>query len=98
MAEIKIDQSFVSQMLARSEDLAIVEVVIRLGRAFGRSLVAEGVETPAHIKRLLALGCDVMQGYALARPMPPDDIPRWVREFRPDPAWSRPAAVGVDEC
>ncbi|MGD1015799.1 MAG: EAL domain-containing protein [Roseiarcus sp.] len=96
VAEIKIDQSFVRQMLARSEDLAIVEVVIRLGRAFGRSLVAEGVETPAHIVRLLALGCDVMQGFALARPMPPDDIPRWVREFRPDPAWGR-AAVGMDE-
>jgi EAL domain-containing protein (putative c-di-GMP-specific phosphodiesterase class I) len=97
VAEIKIDQSFVRQMLARSEDLAIVEVVIRLGRAFGRSLVAEGVETPAHIVRLLALGCDVMQGFALARPMPPDDIPRWVREFRPDPAWGRTAAVGMEE-
>ena len=64
VSEIKIDQSFVRQMLTRPEDLAIVEAVIRLGRAFGRSLVAEGVETPAHIKRLLAMGCDVMQGYA----------------------------------
>jgi diguanylate cyclase (GGDEF)-like protein/PAS domain S-box-containing protein len=97
VAEIKIDQSFVRQMLARAEDLAIVEAVIRLGRAFGRSLVAEGVETSAHIMRLLALGCDVMQGYALARPMPAGDIPRWVREFRPDPAWRRPAG-GVEEC
>ncbi|MGD0640897.1 MAG: EAL domain-containing protein [Roseiarcus sp.] len=93
VSEIKIDQSFVRQMLSRSEDLAIVEAVIRLGRAFGRSLVAEGVETPAHIKRLLAMGCDVMQGYALARPMPASDIPRWVREFRPDPAWLRHAGA-----
>ena len=97
VAEIKIDQSFVRQMLARSEDLAIVEVVIRLGRAFGRSLVAEGVETPAHIVRLLALGCDVMQGFALARPMPPDEIPRWLREFRPDPAWGRTAVGAMEE-
>ncbi len=96
VSEIKIDQSFVRQMLTRPEDLAIVEAVIRLGRAFGRSLVAEGVETPAHIKRLLAMGCDVMQGYAVARPMPAGDIPRWVREFRPDPAWLRPA--GAEEC
>ena len=89
--EIKIDQSFVGHMLASAEDLAIVESVIGLGRAFGRSVVAEGVETPAHIVRLLALGCDVMQGYALARPMAGDEIPDWAREFRPDPVWARPA-------
>jgi len=93
VAEIKIDQSFVRQMLTRAEDLAIVEAVIRLGRAFGRSLVAEGVETPAHIPRLLALGCDVMQGYALARPMPAGDVPHWVREFRPDRNWLLPAGA-----
>jgi diguanylate cyclase (GGDEF)-like protein/PAS domain S-box-containing protein len=85
--EIKIDQSFVGQMLARQEDLAIVEAVLGLGRAFGRSVVAEGAETPAHIASLLALGCDVMQGYALARPMAAEDFLRWLRAFRPDPAW-----------
>ena len=86
--EIKIDQSFVLHMLDRAEDLAMVESVIGLGRAFGRSIVAEGVETAQHIVRLLALGCDVMQGYALARPMAAADIPRWLSEFRPDPAWA----------
>ncbi len=96
VAEIKIDRSFVRQMLTRSEDLAIVDAVIGLGRAFGRSLVAEGVETPAHIARLLALDCDVMQGYALARPMPAGDVPRWISEFRPDPRWLRPVG-GVEE-
>ncbi|MBI5786754.1 MAG: EAL domain-containing protein [Rhodocyclales bacterium] len=85
--EIKIDQSFVGHMLVRSEDLAIVDAVIGLAHAFGRSVVAEGAETPAHIGRLLELGCDVMQGYALARPMAADDFLRWAREFRPDPAW-----------
>ncbi len=85
--EIKIDQSFVRNMLEKDEDLAIVEAVIGLSRAFGRSVVAEGAETPAHIDRLLALGCDVIQGYALARPMPAADLPGWVRGFRPDPAW-----------
>jgi EAL domain-containing protein (putative c-di-GMP-specific phosphodiesterase class I) len=89
--EIKIDQSFVGHMLARAEDLMIVEAVIGLSRAFGRSIVAEGVETSDHVTHLLALGCDVMQGYVLARPMAGDDIPRWVREFRPDPAWYPPA-------
>ncbi len=88
--EIKIDHTFVRHMLERPEDLAIVEAVIGMGRAFGRSLVAEGAETPAHISHLLTMGCDVIQGYALARPMAAADIPRWVREFRPDPAWVRP--------
>ena len=89
--EIKIDHSFVRHMLERTEDFAIVEAVIGMGRAFGRSIVAEGAETPAHIIRLLDMGCDVIQGYALARPMVAADVPRWVREFRPDPAWYRPA-------
>ena len=88
--EIKIDQSFVGHMLARGEDLVIVEAVIGLGRAFGRAIVAEGAETPAHIARLLELGCDVIQGYALARPMAADDFLRWTTGFRPDPAWLIP--------
>jgi len=85
--EIKIDQSFVGQMLARSEDLMIVEAIIGLAQAFDRSVVAEGAETSAHIVRLLGMGCAVMQGYALARPMPADDVACWVRSFRPNPAW-----------
>ena len=89
VTEIKIDRSFVSHMLEREDDRAIVEAVIRLAGAFGRTVVAEGVETPAHIARLIELGCDVMQGYALARPMPAEDLPRWVSEFRLDPAWRR---------
>jgi predicted signal transduction protein with EAL and GGDEF domain len=88
--EIKIDQSFVGHMLERGEDLVIVEAVIGLGHAFGRSIVAEGAETLAHINRLMELGCDVIQGYALARPLAADDFLRWVVEFRPDPAWHHP--------
>ncbi|MDD5249760.1 MAG: EAL domain-containing protein [Rhodocyclaceae bacterium] len=89
--EIKIDQSFVRNMLTSVEDLAIVEAVIGLGRAFRLSVIAEGAETPAHIGRLIELGCDVLQGYALARPMAAAALPRWVREFRPDPAWQATA-------
>ena len=90
-AEIKIDQTFVRHMLKRAEDLAIVDAVIGMARAFGRAVVAEGVETPAHINRLLALGCDVMQGYALARPMPAEEFLRWVEDFKPDAGWHSPA-------
>ncbi len=90
--ELKIDQSFVRNMLAEPQDLAIVEAVIGLARVFRHTLVAEGAETPAHVARLLALGCDVMQGYALAPALAPEAFARWVRGFRPDPAWLAPAA------
>jgi EAL domain-containing protein (putative c-di-GMP-specific phosphodiesterase class I) len=87
--EIKIDQSFVRKMLADAEDLAIVEAVIGLGRAFRLTVVAEGAETPAHVARLLELGCDVMQGFALAAAMPPEEVVGWLTRFRSDPAPAR---------
>jgi len=76
-------------MLTDAENLAVVQGVIGLGAAFQRSVVAEGVETPEQIVRLLELGCDVMQGYALAPPMEAADVPAWVRDFRPSPTWSK---------
>ncbi|HUW49728.1 MAG TPA: EAL domain-containing protein [Sulfuricella sp.] len=87
--EIKIDKTFVGGMLTDAENLAVVQGVIGLGAAFQRSVVAEGVETPEQIVRLLELGCDVMQGYALAPPMEAADVPAWVRDFRPSPTWSK---------
>jgi diguanylate cyclase (GGDEF)-like protein/PAS domain S-box-containing protein len=94
--EIKIDQTFVRDMLEDADDQAIVEAVIGLGRAFRRTVVAEGAETSAHIARLLSLGCDIVQGYAIARPMSGTDIAKWIRDFKPDPNWGRPAPV-IDE-
>ena len=84
---LKIDQSFVRDMLADSEDMAIVEGVIGLAEVFRRNVVAEGVETPAHGVLLLNLGCELAQGYGIARPMPADDLPRWLDRWRPDPQW-----------
>jgi EAL domain-containing protein (putative c-di-GMP-specific phosphodiesterase class I) len=68
---IKIDQSFVRDMLEDTEDRAIVEGVVGLARVFRREVIAEGVETPAHGALLLQLGCELAQGYGVARPMPP---------------------------
>ncbi|MBK1681509.1 EAL and GGDEF domain-containing protein [Rhodocyclus tenuis] len=86
---LKIDRSFVRDMLVDEEDLAIVEGVIALTRAFRRKVVAEGVETPEHGLALLHLGCDCAQGYGIARPMPAGAIADWIANFRPDPTWSR---------
>ncbi len=84
---IKIDQSFVRDMLDDADDLAIVNGVIGLASAFHRKVIAEGVETVAHGTLLLSLGCELAQGYGIARPMPAADIPGWVASWRPNAAW-----------
>ncbi len=87
---LKIDQSFVRDMLWDLGDLAIVEGVIGLATAFRRAVIAEGVETSEHGELLLRLGCDLAQGYGIARPMPADELPGWIAGWRPHPAWSDP--------
>jgi EAL domain-containing protein (putative c-di-GMP-specific phosphodiesterase class I) len=86
---LKIDQSFVRDMLDDADDLAILEGVIGLAKAFHRKVIAEGVETVAHGTRLLELGCDLAQGYGIARPMPAEDFPAWVASWKPDSAWQK---------
>ena len=85
---LKIDQSFIRNMLDDPDDLAIVEGVIGLTQAFQRKVIAEGVETVEHGLVLLLLGCDMAQGFGIARPMPADQLPAWIRQFRPDELWS----------
>ena len=84
---LKIDQSFVRDMLDDADDLAILDGVIGLASAFRRDVIAEGVETIAHGELLMQLGCDLAQGYGIARPMPASAIPGWAAQWRPDPAW-----------
>lgn len=86
--ELKIDQSFVQGMLHDPDDLAIVQSIIGLGAAFRRQVIAEGMETREHGYLLLRLGCELAQGYGIAHPMPADDFPEWVAQWRPDPLWS----------
>jgi EAL domain-containing protein (putative c-di-GMP-specific phosphodiesterase class I) len=84
---LKIDQSFVRDMLEDPDDLAILQGVIGLAAAFKREVIAEGVETVAHGTALLRLGCELAQGYGIARPMPPEQLPAWAATWRPDAAW-----------
>ena len=69
---IKVDQSFVRNMLNDEGDLAIVQGIIALARTFGLEIVAEGIETARIYRKLLDMGCEVGQGYGIARPMPAD--------------------------
>ncbi|MBA6348733.1 EAL domain-containing protein [Colwellia sp. BRX8-9] len=84
---IKIDQTFVREMLENADDSAIVEAVIGLAKAFRRDVIAEGVETIPHGLALLKLGCQLAQGYGIARPMPAIDIPKWVSNWKADDSW-----------
>lgn len=84
---LKIDQSFVFGMLNNPNDYAIVSGVVGLASSFKRKVVAEGVESIDHVLMLMDLGCDLMQGYVIARPMSADRIPLWMDKFQPDPLW-----------
>lgn len=85
---LKIDQSFVRDMLQDEEDLAILEGVIRLAAAFRRQVIAEGVETRRHGDELLKLGCELAQGYGIARPMPAAELPEWTRRWQQQAIWT----------
>lgn len=71
---LKIDQSFVFDMLEDLDDAAIVDAVITLARALGLKTLAEGVETQAHVDALKTKGCDAMQGFFFSRPLLTDDF------------------------
>ena len=79
---LKIDRSFVQNMLTDPQDRAIVEGVISLSGTFGCVVVAEGVETAAHARMLLDLGCEIGQGTGIAAPMPAAEVAPWVREYK----------------
>ena len=88
---LKIDQSFVHDMLNDPDDLSIVDSIIGLAAAFRRNVVAEGVETVAHGTLLLRLGCDLAQGYGIARPMPAAELAAWIDAWSPPEAWRQVA-------
>ncbi|WP_236237242.1 putative bifunctional diguanylate cyclase/phosphodiesterase [Pseudomonas faucium] len=84
---IKIDKSFVRDILHDQDDLALTGAVIGLARAFGREVVAEGLESVEHGRVLMALGCELAQGYCIAPPMPATQVVPWVAGYRQPSEW-----------
>ncbi|MBI5890330.1 MAG: EAL domain-containing protein [Nitrosomonadales bacterium] len=82
---LKIDQSFIRDMLEDKGDLAIVQGVIALAKAFDRKIVAEGVETEELFRALVDMGCECGQGYGIARPMPASELPAWLEKWNRAP-------------
>jgi diguanylate cyclase (GGDEF)-like protein len=89
--ELKIDRGFVGDMLEQPAHAAIVHSVVDLGHNLGLRVVAEGVETDEVLAHLSDRGCDLVQGYLLARPMPLDALVQWLAQETP----ARPTAPAV---
>jgi EAL domain-containing protein (putative c-di-GMP-specific phosphodiesterase class I) len=77
--ELKIDKSFVQRMARDASDAVIVRSTIDLAHNMGLYVVAEGVEDETTLERLRALGCDMVQGFFLAKPMTAKDVAHWMR-------------------
>ena len=97
VTQLKIDQSFVRDMLDDPDDLAILGGVLSLATAFRRQVIAEGVETVEHGTMLLQLGCELAQGNGIAPAMPASTVPDWVAAWRPERVWSKQPAVNRDD-
>ncbi|MBK5953393.1 hypothetical protein CCR92_05180, partial [Rhodospirillum rubrum] len=89
VTHLKIDRSFVTDILENAQDQAMVQSIVAMSHALGRKVVAEGAETLAHCAALGRYGCDFAQGFGIARPMPGEDIFPWARQ------WNRPDSLRV---
>ncbi|TVQ71854.1 MAG: EAL domain-containing protein, partial [Oceanospirillales bacterium] len=94
---LKIDKSFVRDMLYDRDDLSILEGVIGLANAFRRTVIAEGVETIEHGEMLLQLGCELAQGYGIARPMHADKMPKWIETWCSPKSWQKCQRLSFDK-
>jgi len=95
--QVKIDQSFVSDMLDNPDDLAILEGVLGMASAFQHHVIAEGVETLEHGEMLLQFGCELAQGFVIAHPMPAHEMLGWSAAWYTDPSWAGLPAVNRED-
>lgn len=80
VAKIKIDKSFVKDMVVNRNDATIVRSTVELGHSLGLKVIAEGVEGQGTWDQLKALGCDAAQGYYMSRPVPAEQLQKWLQE------------------
>ena len=78
--EMKLDRSFVNRGTLDSAARAILESSMAMAQKLGLTTEAEGVETEAELELMRDIGCDNVQGYLIARPMPTDDLIRWLAQ------------------
>ncbi len=95
--EVKIDQSFVQGLESDPEFVVVVRSAIEMGHSLGLKVVAEGIETEAAAERLRRMGCDVVQGYFYARPMPCGDLEKWLADKVRVPVIAAPADFALGD-
>ncbi len=94
--KMKIDARFTRNVLANVDDLATVEGALGLARAFRRNITADGVASVEQGRFLSRLGIQVVQGDAIAAPMPADQVVEWGTRWAPDPDWQREQRVQTE--
>lgn len=94
--QLKIDQSFVRNMLRSSKDASIAQTVVTLGQSLGLDVIAEGVETSEHRRALAAMGCRSFQGYFFARPLAASDFETFANDVMARPVLFSPIGVKGD--
>ncbi|MEO1082313.1 MAG: EAL domain-containing protein [Pseudomonadota bacterium] len=94
---LKIDRSFVMSMLTDPNDLSIIQGVLGLAQAFNRECIAEGVESEEHGKLLLRLGCELGQGFAIAKALPASELRDWHQSWRAPDSWTRALPIPREE-
>lgn len=93
---VKIDQSFVRDLIDDPNDYTIIDGVIGLTQAFHHQVIAEGVETIEHGLMLMTMGCDMAQGYVIAKPMPAAECQQWFSNYQPNKQWIEHAEKNLD--
>jgi len=93
VATVKIDQSFVRDMVLDQDNVSILDGILWIMRQLGRKVVAEGVETLDHARSLMDLGCEMAQGYGIARPMAAHLLEQWKARWEADNDWQAIALV-----
>jgi EAL domain-containing protein (putative c-di-GMP-specific phosphodiesterase class I) len=82
ISKLKIDRSFVMDVITDPNDAAIVDAIVAMARALKMKVIAEGVEHTQHLEFLRALGCDQIQGYLFSRPLPAEEMGKLLAEGR----------------
>ena len=97
MNTLKIDKSFVVDLLTTSQNISIVEASIGLAHAFNSNVIAEGVESEEQGKVLLQLGCQLAQGYVISKAMPAKDVESWMKSWKGLASWQTIKPINADD-